>query len=139
MHSPKRSAGLVVLVLAAMTALACNGTPTPTPTPPPPDFEVAVALSEWAVAAAAAVGSGEVRFDVTNGGGIVHQLAIYRGGSLSGDSIDGGTLVARTTNIQVGGTDTLQESLEAGDYWLVCPIPGHTAFGMSAQLTVEAR
>ena len=104
----------------------------------PPDFEVPVSLAEWAVTTDPSVGSGEVRFDVTNDGGTVHQLAIYRGGSLAGDSIIGGTLVARTGNIQAGGTDALQAALEPGDYWLVCPIPGHTAVGMNAQLTVDA-
>lgn len=138
MHSPKRSAALAVLVLAAMTAVACPGDdPTPTPTEPPtPPTPVPVTLNEWSVAAPSPVGSGEVRFDVTNDGGAVHQLAVYRGGSLSGDSIDGGTLIARTGNIQAGGTDALQASLEPGSYWLVCPIPGHTASGMSVQLTV---
>ena len=104
----------------------------------PPDYEVHVSLAEWAATTDPSVGSGEARFDVTNDGGTVHQLAIYRGGSLAGDSIIGGTLVARTGNIQAGGTDALQAALEPGDYWLVCPIPGHTAAGMSAQLTVDA-
>ena len=134
MRSLKVMVGLLALLLVAG---ACNGDDE---TPEPPvaeiDFETPVSLSEWAVTADASVGNGEVRFDVTNDGGTVHQLAVYRGGSLEGDAIDGGTLVARTGNIQAGGTDALQASLEPGDYWLVCPITGHTAAGMSAQLTV---
>ena len=135
MRSLKVVVGLLALLLVAG---ACNGTPPPTEPTPRPDFEVPVSLAEWAVTAEASVGSGEVRFDVTNDGGTVHQLAIYRGGTLSGDSIEGGTLVAGTGNIRAGGTDALQEPLDPGDYWLVCPITGHTAAGMSAQLTVEA-
>ena len=143
MHLPKTMAGLAVLILVGAVAVACGGYGDgggngngDQDEPAPPDFEVAVSLTEWAVAAASSVGSGEVRFDVANDGGTVHQLAVYRGGSLSGDSIDGGTLVARTGNIQAGGTDALQASLEPDNYWLVCPIPGHTASGMAAQLTV---
>ena len=143
MYPPKTMAVLVVLILVGAVAVACgsygggdgNGKGDQDE-PTPPDFEVPVSLSEWAVTADASVGSGEVRFEVTNGGGAVHQLAVYRGGSLEGDAIDGGTLVARTGNIQVGGTDALQASLEPGDYWLVCPITGHTAAGMNAELTV---
>ncbi len=145
MHPPKVIAGLAVLVLVGLAAVACGGDGDGNGNGGgdgdqndgrAPDVEVAVALSEWAVAAEASVGSGEVRFDVTNDGATVHQLAVYRSGSLEGDSIDGGTLVARTGNIQAGGTDALQASLEPGDYWLVCPIPGHTASGMSTPLTV---
>ena len=133
---------LTVMVVSLLPLLllagACNGDgdgdiPTPTEPPGAPDFEVPVSLTEWAVTADASVDSGEVRFDVSNGGGTVHQLAVYRGGSLAGDAIDGGTLVARTGNIQTGGTGELQASLEPGDYWLVCPVPGHTASGMSAR------
>ncbi len=129
MRSPKRLAGLLVLILAAITAVAT--------TPPPPSPLVPVSLTEWSVTALGTVESGEVRFDVQNDGGAVHQLAIYRGGSLRGDSIDGGTLIARTGNIRPGETETLQTSLEPGDYWLVCPITGHTVAGMSAQLSVD--
>ncbi len=134
MRSLKVMVGLLALLLVAG---ACNGDgETPEPPVVAPDFEVPVSLSEWAVTADASVGSGEVRFEVTNGGGAVHQLAVYRGGSLEGDAIDGGTLVARTGNIGAGGADALQASLEPGDYWLVCPIAGHTAAGMNAELTV---
>ena len=143
MHLPKTMAGLAVLILVGATAVACGGNGGgdgngngDSGEPVPPDFVVPVALGEWTVAAEASVGSGEVRFDVSNEGGTVHQLAVYRGGSLAGDAIDGGTLVARTRNVQAGGTDALQAFLEPGDYWLVCPITGHTAAGMSAQLTV---
>lgn len=140
MHPLKTIAGLAILSLVGAAAVACGGYgggngdqggPTP-----PPDFTVAVSLDEWTVAAASSAGSGEVRFDVTNEGGATHQFAIYRGGSLSGDSIDGGTLIARTGNIQARRSFALQASLEPGDYWLVCPIRGHTASGMSTQLTV---
>ena len=134
MRSLKVMVGLLALLLVAG---ACNGDDeTPEPPVVAPDFEVPVSLSEWAVTADASVGSGEVRFDVTNDGGTVHQLAIYQGGSLEGDSIVGGTLVARTGNLQTGGTDALQAALGPGDYWLVCPISGHTVAGMNAPLTV---
>lgn len=110
--------------------------------PPPPDG-IALVLTKRSITAEEgeslkALPSGDVRFDVRNDGKTVHAFAIYRGGDLDGDSIAGGTLVAQTKNIRAGETVTLQESLEPGDYWLVCPIPGHTALGMNAQLTVDA-
>ncbi len=131
MRSLKSISSHVVLILGAITAVALTPTPTPTPT------AGLVTLTEWSVTAQAVVGSGDVRFDVWNDGGTVHQLAVYRGGSLSGDAIVGGTLVARTGNILAGGTDVLPAILGPGAYWLVCPIPGHTALGMSAQLVVD--
>ena len=85
--------------------------------------------TEWSVTARATVESGEVRFDVRNDGGGVHQFAIDKGGDLDGDTIDGGTLLAQTKNVQAGETATLLASLDPGDYWLVWPIPGHTALG----------
>ena len=138
MLSAKRLAGLAVLVLSGLAMVACPPDPTAKPTSTP-GFGGVVSLTEWAVGAPPPVSSGEVRFDVLNGGETVHQLAIYRGGSLSGDAIDGGELVARTGNILAGRTDAVQASLQPGSYWLVCPIPGHTALGMSAQLTAEAQ
>ena len=139
MRSLKVMAGLLALLLVAGACGYGETTTTTTTTEEPtvtPDFEVAVALSEWAVGAEASVGRGEVRFNVTNGGGTVHQLAVYRGGSLSGDSIDGGELIGRTGNIRADGTDALQVSLDPGSYWLVCPISGHTAAGLSTEITV---
>ena len=110
--------------------------------PPPPDG-IAVVLTEWSITGEEGkslkpLPGGEARFDVRNDGGTVHALAIYRGGDPLGDTIDGGTLLAQTKNIQAGETARLQELLEPGYYWLVCPITGHTAAGMSAQLTVHA-
>ena len=137
MRSSKVMVGVLALLLVAG---ACKGEPTkppePTDTPDCGDGDNPVSLAEWSVTAQASTGRGENRFCISNDGGTVHQLAIYRGGSLSGDTIDGGTLLAQTNNIRAGEATTLQESLEPGDYWLVCPIPGHTAAGMHAQLAV---
>lgn len=145
MYLPKTMAGLAVLILVGMVAVACggdgngggNGNGDQSEVPSPPVSEVAVSLAEWSVTAAASVGSGEVRFDVRNDGEAVHAFAIYQGGVLDGDAIDGGTLLAQTKNVPARETATLQASLEPGGYWLVCPIPGHTALGMSAQLVVD--
>ena len=133
MRSLKVMVGLLALLLVAG---ACNGDSEDPKPPGPPPPEVPVSLAEWTVAVEAPVGSGEVRFAVRNDGGTVHQLAVYRGGSLAGDAIEGGTLIARTRNIEAGGTLALEAPLEPGQYWLVCPIAGHTASGMSAELTV---
>lgn len=142
MHSPKRLVGLAVLMLSGLTMVACP-TPTPTPTepgpPPPSDSKAAVTLTEWAVKYALQEPGGAfgtVEFTVRNDGDAVHAFAIYRGGSLAGDSIEVGELLARTKNIQAGEMATLSETLEPGDYWLVCPITSHTELGMNAQLTV---
>ena len=144
MHLPKTMAGLAVLILVGAAAVACGGDGDGNDNgdqdePTPPDSKVAATLTEWAIEYAAhppegAVGT--VEFTVRNDGDVVHAFAIHQGGSLVGDSIDRGEPVGRTGNIGPGETVTLQRFLEPGDYWLVCPIPGHTALGMAAQLAV---
>jgi FtsP/CotA-like multicopper oxidase with cupredoxin domain len=86
---------------------------------------VAVNLSEFAIdPGAVMVEAGPVTFDVTNAGTATHNLTIEESGATTGD-IDG------------GGTATLDAgNLAAGDYTLLCTIPGHADSGMTGTLTV---
>jgi plastocyanin len=64
-------------------------------------------------------------FAVTNTGKIVHSL-----------EVDGPGLRAVTANLQPGQSATLTATLESGQYDVFCPIPGHKALGMNAEITV---
>ena len=85
----------------------------------------AVTLSEFAInPATITADAGEVVFDVTNEGTQTHNLTLEDPSKTSGD-------------IPGGGTGTLDAgNLDAGDYTLLCTIPGHADQGMKATLTV---
>ncbi len=44
--------------------------------------------------------------------------------------------IGREAAVEKGEVDTIAEPLAAGDYSLVCTVPGHAAAGMVADLTV---
>ena len=116
--------------------------PTNTPTPRPGCEDSsnatlsAVRLSEWVITCEIATES-PARFEAQNVGSVDHQLAIWKGGAVEGDNVVGGDLVGQTDIIQAGQSATLEVTLEPGDYILVCPVPGHTGFGMHASFSVS--
>jgi uncharacterized cupredoxin-like copper-binding protein len=64
-------------------------------------------------------------FAVTNNGKIVHSL-----------EVDGPGVHAVTADLQPGQSATLNATLQSGQYDVFCPIPGHKALGMNAEITV---
>jgi len=70
---------------------------------------------------------GDVTFVVKNLGPMPHQLGV----ETSATKYESGVLAANTT------TNLTIKGLAAGDYDLVCNIPGHKAAGMVAKLTVS--
>ncbi|MGE3961022.1 MAG: multicopper oxidase domain-containing protein [Dehalococcoidia bacterium] len=67
--------------------------------------------------------AGNVILDVSNSGGIAHDLALEGG--------------AKTPLLDPGSEDTLDlGALEAGTYTLFCTVPGHREGGMEASLVV---
>lgn len=71
--------------------------------------------------------AGEVTFVVKNMGPMSHQLGV----ETSATKYESGVLAANsTTNLTI-------KSLTAGEYDIVCNIPGHKAAGMVAKLTVS--
>ena len=75
------------------------------------------------------VAGSTITIDVTNDGPTPHNLSIR--------DADGAVLLA-TSDLSVGGMETISGELEAGDYTIFCALPGHESLGMSGTLTVTA-
>ena len=99
-------------------------------------------LTEWKVAGLNNGLSNEVKLgdavlELHNDGQTVHRLAIWRGGGVNGDQMEGVTLIAETGYIGPGELANLNVNLEPGKYVFICTVPGHLARGMYA--TVELK
>lgn len=72
------------------------------------------------------VKGGEVKFIITNRGSFPHAF-----------SVEGQGLTKKTGSISAGKTVTLEVNLsKAGEYIVICPVPGHKEQGMEAKLRV---
>jgi uncharacterized cupredoxin-like copper-binding protein len=71
--------------------------------------------------------AGPYTFTAVNNGKIVHAL-----------EIDGPGVHAVTSDIEPGQSASLSVQLQPGKYDVFCPIPGHKALGMNAEITVAA-
>jgi uncharacterized cupredoxin-like copper-binding protein len=104
---------------AAATSTAATTTPKPQAT------TVKVTESEFKIVLASTdLKAGKITFDVTNAGGIPHDLAI------KGQS-------EKTKEIPKGGSARLTVTLAAGSYELYCSVPGHEDAGMKLGITVS--
>lgn len=137
-----------IRIAAAVTAVlvlgSCGGRGSSGP------VVVAVSEQDFSIAATPpTVVEGEITFRITNRGPSVHEFLVV-GGFHSVDSLpvkdgvlneDAEGLIIRVEReaIQPGATVTVRADLTAGDYALVCNLPGHYGRGMRAKLTVEFR
>jgi plastocyanin len=71
--------------------------------------------------------AGPYTFTAVNNGKIVHAL-----------EIDGPGVHAVTGDIEPGQSASVSVELQPGKYDVFCPIPGHKALGMNAEITVAA-
>ncbi len=97
---------------------------------------------------AQSVPQGEITFEVTNSGDLLHEFVVFKtdlaiddlptneSGSEVIEDGPGLTLIDEIEDIQVGETKTLTVGLEAGNYALVCNIKGHYQKGLSSAFTV---
>jgi uncharacterized cupredoxin-like copper-binding protein len=129
------SLSIVVLAFSACTA----GGPGASPTPPPGPTTVQVTLQEWSVVpSATSARAGAVTFQVTNTGPEdIHEFVILKtdldAGALPTDANGavseegaGITVVDEIEDIPVGQTQTLDVTLQAGKYVLLCNIYDET-------------
>jgi uncharacterized cupredoxin-like copper-binding protein len=92
--------------------------------------------------------AGDVTFEVTNDAEQVHEFVVFQT-DLAADALptdadgnvdesgEGVTLIDEIEDIEGGSTQSLDVSLDAGGYVVICNLPGHYAQGMHASLTVE--
>jgi len=91
---------------------------------------VAITATEYSFAGdpTGIVSGDTVQFNVTNVGGLTHELQVLD---------PGGTLLGRTAEIEPGDDDSVViEFAEAGDYRLICDIDDHQTRGQFAFITV---
>ncbi|HEY3427713.1 MAG TPA: multicopper oxidase domain-containing protein, partial [Acidimicrobiia bacterium] len=110
-----------LLVMASILVLVVRG---PSAAGAAADGTVAeIQLTEFSISGDLAVPEGPVDLAVTNAGNIVHNLTL----------VDG----PRTPDLDAGESARLSlGEMEAGQYQLICAIPGHESSGMTATLTV---
>ena len=107
---------------------------------------VAVELSEWKVVPASATAvAGPVTFAVTNKGTQVHEFVVVKTDTKASalpvvdHKVDESSLTAvdEIEDIAVGASPTLDVTLEAGHYVLLCNIESHFEQGMYADFDVS--
>lgn len=98
-------------------------------------------VKEWEITSSAtAAKTGEVTFSVTNDGTLGHEFLVVKTDiapgkiPLDGDHFaeptDGIEVIDEIGEFAVGTTETLTLKLEAGNYQIVCNLPGHYKNGM---------
>jgi uncharacterized cupredoxin-like copper-binding protein len=137
-------------------------TPRPSPTGAPPSATSAggdgggagalqVELSEWKVTGENGqplpdAEAGEITFEAHNEGTTPHELAIIKTDTdpadlpISRGAVDeneAGELIGRIDAFAGGSVEEDTFRLDAGQYVLLCNIPGHYQQGMHASLTVK--
>jgi plastocyanin len=132
-HSTGAANLLPAVTAAATTSAAANPQATPAPTEQPlpagtraEDRDINVSLTEWKLQPSRSkVPAGQLRILSEDTGATQHALRIV------GQGID-----VSTDNFGPGESRTFNMVLPAGEYQLICPIPGHEQQGMLATLTV---
>lgn len=109
-------------------------------------------LAEWSITPdPTSAPAGQVTFDISNEGANVHEFVVFRtdlpedqlptteeqGATVVDEQAGGLELVDEVEDIAPGASATLSVELEAGNYVLVCNVPGHYAKGMHATFTVS--
>jgi plastocyanin len=90
--------------------------------------KVTVSETEFKLALSTdAFSAGPYTFTAVNNGKIIHAL-----------EIDGPGVHGVTGNIEPGQSASVSVQLQPGKYDVFCPIPGHKALGMNAEITVTA-
>jgi len=109
---------------------------------------IGVSLAEFSITPAEdRAPAGAVTFNVGNAGGQIHNFRVIRTDlAPDGLPVDGAAFAVDEGQLDVvgsiaefpgGETEELSVELEAGSYVLICNVPGHYEFGMSAGFTVE--
>jgi len=136
-------------IRTAFTVTEATATPSPTATatPAPGTTTVQVDLKEFSITPSpSTVPAGPVQFIASNTGTMEHEMVILKT-DLAPDAIPvvdnkanedapGVEVVDEIAEFQPGTQKTLTVDLAAGNYVLICNIPGHYQSGMRAAFTV---
>ena len=103
--------------------------------------DITGSVKEWEVTTSATTAkAGEVKFTITNDGTLGHEFLVVKTDIASGkipldgdhfaEPTDGIEIIDEIGEFAVGTTETLTLYLEAGNYQIVCNLPGHYNNGM---------
>jgi len=128
----RKSVSSVMVFVVLASALAACGPKGPT--------AVDVTLTEYKIEMSkTSVPAGQVKFNITNTGSIVHELVLEPAGAVDAPLEANGT-VAEAEDIEPGATATLEWTIDTpGEYQLTCHLPGHFENGMVTTFTVTAK
>lgn len=130
---------LVVSFAGALLLLpACGG-----------DGGVGVTLADYSVTPdESSAPAGDVTFDITNDAEQTHEFVVFKT-DLAEDQLptnedgdvdeegEGVEHIDEIEDVAGGSTQSLTVTLDAGNYVLICNLPGHYRQGMHASFTVE--
>ena len=133
----RRLTAVSLLVGLVAVVGGCGGSATGPITAELKDFSIALGRTTTA--------TGATQFTVRNGGAVVHEFVVLDTDTpaanlpVVGTGIDESalTVVDEIEDIAVGATQTLDVTLAAGHYAIICNIDGHYAAGMHSDLTVQ--
>lgn len=139
----------LVLLLIAVIAIgpACGQGEEPEDAAPT-TVGATVQLGEYAVTATpSAVSAGSVQFTARNVGTIAHEFVVIRT-ELAEDQLpasegtvdetaEGIEIIGEIEEFDAGGEQTASFELTAGNYVLICNVPGHYQLGMHTRFRVS--
>jgi uncharacterized cupredoxin-like copper-binding protein len=152
-----RTSLLVPVAALALLAAACGeGTDTPSTTPSttspsetsPAGGTVNVTEKDFSIAVdPSSTAAGTIDFSITNEGPSTHEFVVFKTDltpealpTTEGDVNEEGEGVEHVDekeDIAAGTTTTLEVTLDAGNYVLLCNLPGHYKLGMHVGFTVK--
>lgn len=119
-----RGAGITVLLVTLLLLTACTGGVGQGGSPPPAGATISVTETEFKLdPKTLAANPGKVTFRVRNAGAVEHNFIVEK-------------TAIKIESIQPGETKTASGDLKAGQYKVLCDLPGHAEAGMVATLKV---
>jgi hypothetical protein len=140
-RTQRRFIAMVTLALAVTACGSDGNDAAETPNGDAASSDISGSVNEWEVAVdATSAPAGDVSFTIDNDGTTGHEFLIVKTDIAPGEiPVDGDHFPEDADGIEVideigefakGTTETLDVTLEAGSYQLVCNLPGHYANGM---------
>ncbi len=151
MHHWTKTASLVLLGVTAAFAIACGGgesggAAAKAGTAASGGPAVTVGLKEFAIEPdKKSVPAGAISFRAQNKGATPHELQVIKT-DVAADKIPvkdgkadltGLQVIGKTSEFAGGKTESVNVTLTAGKYLLVCNVPAHYIAGMTTAFTVE--
>lgn len=125
----------VVLLLLAVLLVACNSGQTST------NLKVDMVEFMFEPSDLSIPAGQEITLELVNKGAIEHDFVILKKGSSAQDSFDHATQQADIlfeARLAPGQSGSFKFTIaEAGEYQVICSIPGHLAAGMKGKLIVK--